>query len=143
MFAFRLGLFLLLILSATSLRAGDDGMPTGEQLVRKLFAEMKAGNVSAVEAMISPAFQSVHEDGARDRDQEIELVRNLDMGEVTLDNFTETRSGDILVVSYTVSAEETIGGKRLSKKPAYRLTIFQQTGSGWQWAAHANLKSMQ
>ena len=41
-----------------------------------------------------------------------------------------------------VSVEETIEGKRLSTKPAARLTIFLKTDSGWQWIAHANLNPL-
>jgi len=135
--------FTFLLLSAFPLNAAESDGSLGEQLVRKLFADMKAGNVTAVEAVISPAFQSIHQDGARDRDQEIELVRNLNMGELTLDNFKTTRSGDLLVVTYSVSANETIDGKRLSSSPAYRLTVFQEDGGEWRWIGHANLKPMQ
>ena len=39
----------------------------GEKLVRQLWAEVKAGNVEALEKMMAPGFQSVHADGARDR----------------------------------------------------------------------------
>ncbi|ASQ90489.1 hypothetical protein CHL67_05735 [Prosthecochloris sp. GSB1] len=134
--------FTFLLLSAFPLNAAESDSSLGEQLVRKLFADMKAGDVAAVEAVISQAFQSIHQDGTRDRDQEIELVRNLNMGELTLDDFKTSRSGDLLVVTYSVSVNETIDGNRLSSSPAYRLTVFQKEGGEWRWIAHANLKPL-
>ena len=130
------------MLIASPLFAAVNAQYPGEQLVRKLFADMKSGNVTSIEAMISPAFQSAHQDGARDRDQEIELIRNLKMGTFSLGDFKESREGDVLVVTYTVSTEETIDGNRLDREPARRLSVFQKTEKGWLWVAHANLKVM-
>jgi len=127
-----------LLLLAFPLRAED----TGEQLVRQLFADMKAGNVLAIEAIISPAFQSIHQDGPRDRQQEIALVEHLNMGSLVLGDFVETREGNVLVVTYSVFTDERIAGERLSGNPARRLTVFLQTSEGWRWIAHANLQSM-
>ena len=132
----------LFMLIASPLFAAVNAQHPGEQLVRKLFADMKSGNVTSIEAMISPAFQSAHQDRARDRDQEIELIRNLKMGMFSLGDFKESREGDVLVVTYTVSTEETIDGKRLDREPARRLSVFQKTEKGWLWVAHANLKVM-
>ncbi len=132
----------LFMLIASPLFAAGNAQQSGQQLVRKLFADMKSGNVTAIEAMISPAFQSVHQDGARDRDQEIELIRNLKMGTLALGDFKESREGNVLVVTYTVSTEEMIDGKRFSGEPTWRLTVFQKTEQGWRWVAHANLKGM-
>ena len=56
--------------------------------------------------------------------------------------FEVTQVGPAIIVSYFVSVEETIEGKRLSSKPAARLTIFLKTDSGWQWIAHANLNPL-
>ncbi|NEX15006.1 MAG: nuclear transport factor 2 family protein, partial [Prosthecochloris sp.] len=92
----------LFMLIASPLFAAVNAQYPGEKLVRKLFADMKSGNVTSIEAMISPAFQSAHQDGARDRDQEIELIRNLKMGTFSLGDFKESREGDVLVVTYTV-----------------------------------------
>ncbi len=128
----------VLLLAAFPLSAEE----TGEQLVRQLFADMKTGHVSAIEAIISPAFQSIHQDGPRDRDAEIALVKHLSMGSLALDDFVETRDGDALVVTYRVTTEEHIAGKPLSGKPARRLTVFLRTPDGWRWLAHANLQSM-
>lgn len=131
------------LVCALPLRAAEPAGQTGEKLVRQLFSDMKSANIPAIRRIISPAFQSIHQDGARNRDQQIELVKGLNMGAPVLGDFVETRNGSVLVVTYTVKVEETVGGKQLTGKPARRLTVFQETPDGWRWIAHANLQAMQ
>ena len=114
----------------------------GQDLVRELWNDFKTQDISALESKIAPGFQSVHEDGARDARAELKLLKELNLGEYTLSNFKVTQVDPAIIVSYFVSVEETIEGKRLSSKPAARLTIFLKTDSGWQWIAHANLNPL-
>ncbi|MCD6318372.1 hypothetical protein J7M02_04835, partial [Candidatus Aerophobetes bacterium] len=58
--------------------AGEMGL--GETLVRQLWEDMKEGNITRIEDYIAPGFQSVHWDGSRDRNEEIQLIKNLDLG---------------------------------------------------------------
>ncbi len=114
----------------------------GEDLVRELWNDFKTQNISALEKKIAPGFQSIHEDGARDAEAELRLLKELNLGEYTLSNFKVTQVGPTIIVSYFVSVEETIEGKRLSREPAARLSIFLKTDSIWQWIAHANLNPL-
>ena len=114
----------------------------GEDLVRELWNDFKTQNISALEKKIAPGFQSIHEDGARDAKAELKLLKELNLGEYTLSNFKVTQVGPAIIVSYFVSVEETIEGKRLSTEPAARLSIFLKTDSIWQWIAHANLNPL-
>lgn len=114
----------------------------GEKLVRQLWADMKERDVEAIEKYIAPGFQSVHQDGARDREQELELIANLNLGQYTLSDFSSTQTGPAVIIIYFVSVEETIEGQRLSSTPAARLSAFLETDNGWQWIVHANLKAM-
>ncbi|RJP57596.1 MAG: nuclear transport factor 2 family protein [Deltaproteobacteria bacterium] len=118
--------------------ASEDSL--GENLVRQLWADMKKPDMDAIEKKIAKGFQSIHQYGADNREQEIKLIRGLKLGEYTLSDIQITRNGPVIVATYFVSVEETIMGKRLSKKPAPRLSVFLKTDSGWQWIAHANLK---
>jgi hypothetical protein len=129
-----------LLLGAASAWAGD---VSGEQLVRDLWSNMKANHWQKLDKAMSPAFQSVHSDGARDRAQELKLIKGLKMGDYTLDKFKTTRQGPVLVVTYQVTVSETIDGKRLTHKPAPRLTVFFKAAGGWQWLAHANLRPLE
>ena len=114
----------------------------GEKLVRQLWVGMKKTDMKSIEKMTAEGFQVVHQYGADSRMGEIEIIKNLKLGEYTLTNFHVTRNGPVIVATYFVSVEETIKGRRLSKKPAARLSVFLKTDSGWQWIAHANLKPL-
>ena len=114
----------------------------GEKLVRELWASMKKTDMKAVEKKISNGFQSVHQYGANSREEEIELIKGLKLGNYYLSNFRITRNGPVIVATYFVSVEETIKGKRLSKEPAPRMSVFLKTDTGWKWIAHANLKAL-
>jgi len=115
----------------------------GENLVRQLWVDMKKPDMEMIKKKIAEGFQSVHQYGANNREQEIELIKGLKLGEYSLSNFQITQNGPVIVATYFVSVEETINGKRLSKKPAPRLSVFLKTDSGWQWIAHANLKPLE
>ena len=102
-------------------------MTLGETLVRQLWADLKDRRIEAVQEKIADGFQSVHQYGASNREQEIELLKGLNPGEYTLSNFQITRNGPVIIATYFISVEETIKGKRLSKDPAPRLSVFLKT----------------
>jgi Domain of unknown function (DUF4440) len=111
----------------------------GEKLEKQMWEDIKAKNWKAVESKIAEGFQSVHPDGARDRSGEISLIKNLNVGEVTLSDSKSTMNGDNIVVTYMISAQEPIDLERLPTKPAPRLSVWKKGASGWQWMSHANL----
>jgi Mg2+/Co2+ transporter CorB len=110
----------------------------GEKLVRELFADIKAHNWDKLENMIHPAFQSVHKDGARNKDEEMRLLKGLDLGEYTLSDFKITMSESIMIVSYGATAQELIDGKSTLAQSSHRLSVFHKTDEGWKWVAHAS-----
>ena len=112
----------------------------GTKLLRQLWSDMEKPDMEAIEKTISKGFQSVHQYGSSDREQEIELIKGLKLGEYTLTDIKITQDGPVIVATYFVSVAETIEGKRLSKTPAPRMSVFLKTDSGWKWIAHANLK---
>lgn len=111
----------------------------GEKLEKQMSADIKAKNWKVVESRIAEGFQSVHPDGARDRAGEIALLKRMNLGEFTLSNFKSTTVGDNIVVTFIMTVAETIDGKRLPAKPAYRLSVWKNGENGWQWISHANL----
>ena len=111
----------------------------GEKMERKMWEDIKAKNWEAVEAKIAEGFQSVHVDGARDRAGEITLIKKLGVGQVALSEFKSTMNDDNIVVTYMISARESIDLERLPTKPAPRLSVWKKGASGWQWICHANL----
>jgi uncharacterized protein DUF4440 len=113
-------------------------MSEGEKLERQMASDLQAGNWKAVEARIADGFQSVHPDGARDRAGEIALLKGMNFGASTLSNFRSTTIGDNIVVTFTMTVAETIDGKQLPAKPAYRMSVWKKRPNGWQWISHAN-----
>jgi uncharacterized protein DUF4440 len=114
----------------------------GEKLEREMAADIKAKNWKAVESRIADGFQSVHPDGPRDRAGEIALLKKMNFGEFALSNFKSTVVGDNIVVTFTMTVAQTIDGKQLPPKPAYRLSVWKKGGAGWQWISHANLAAI-
>lgn len=115
------------------------GATEGEKIVRQLWSDIKAKNWAPIEAMMSPGFQSVHQDGARDRVGEMELLKGLDIGRLSLGAFASSAIGPVLVVTYEITAVETIGGKRLPRRTSPRMSVFLQKEGRWLWIAHANM----
>ena len=111
----------------------------GEKMEEQMWEDIKAKNWKAVENKIAEGFQSVHRDGARDRAGEISLIKNLNVGQIALSDFKSTMNGDNIVVTYMISAQETIDLERLPTKRAPRLSVWKKGASGWQWISHANL----
>ena len=87
-------------------------------------------------------FQAIHQAGPRNKDEELELIKGLELGEYKLYNFVSTEADDVAVVTYTVTVEENIEGKVMPTSPAQRMSVFVKTENGWQWIAHANLIAM-
>jgi hypothetical protein len=96
-------------------------MKLGERLVQKLWEDLKNRKIDAVKEKIATGFQSVHQYGASNREQELELISGLNLGEYTLSNFQITQNGPVIIATYLISVSETIKGQKLSKKPAPRL----------------------
>jgi len=113
-------------------------MTEGEKRVRDLFEKFSAQKWEDVEKFMHPAFQSVHQDGARNKEEEIKLLKGLNIKDINLGNFKVTQDESLLIVTYTVTAKEVIDGKSTLANPAQRLTVFIKSDGGWKWLAHAN-----
>ncbi len=114
-------------------------MSEGEKLERQMWADIKAKKWPAVMDRLAMGFQSVYADGVRDYKQEVGLLKSLNPGKIGLSGFYVTEKGPVIVVTYRISVEETIDGKRVSVKDAPRQSVWLRTENGWKWIAHANL----
>jgi hypothetical protein len=125
--SYILSLALSLMVSTPGLHAQGTPAAEGEKLERQMWADSKAKDWKAMESKIAEGFQSIHPDGARDQDGEISLIERLNLGEFTLSNFQTTVNGDNIVVTYIIAVQETIDGKRLSRKPSSCLSVWKRT----------------
>jgi len=114
----------------------------GEILLKEVWDAMKTKNMDLLGRKLAEGFQSVHLDGARNRQQELDLISALGMTDYSLSDIKVTRTGPVLVVTYMASVAETIGGKRLSGEPTLRMSVFIERDNGWQWISHANLREI-
>jgi len=111
----------------------------GKELVLQLWADMKANNWMELQKQIAPGFQAIHQDGSRDNNAEIELIKGLNLSEYTLSNFKVTMEGPVIIATYQVNVEETIAGNLIQKKSSMRLSAWLKSGDSWKWIIHANL----
>ncbi len=107
----------------------------GKKLILEAFADPAA-------IKLAKGFQSIHQDGARDREQERQTLSKLDLKDIALANFKVTRKDNLLIVTYSAAGHETVDGQATSTEPAYRLSVFVQAGKNWELLAHANLIPM-
>ncbi|MCF8358746.1 MAG: nuclear transport factor 2 family protein [Prolixibacteraceae bacterium] len=133
----------LFIISCSSKNEIITDPQQGNSLVNELWDNLVASDTAALNLMMADEFQSVHQDGANNKTEELKLISGLSITNYTIDNLISTQDGDVLITTYMVSVEETIEGERLSKKPAARMTVFKNNDGQWQWIAHANLKPLE
>lgn len=134
------GIALMVLIAVVAILSAQlEPPPEGEKLEKQLWEDFKAKNWNSIEAKISPDFQSIHSDGARNDKEELRLIKNLNLGKYTLSDFKITERGSTIIITYMVAAEETIDQKRMPKNPMPRMSVWQKNGEKWEWIAHANL----
>lgn len=112
----------------------------GEKLVKQIWDDFKNKNFTDVEKFMATGFQSVHDFGAYNSEQELKLIKKLVIHSYRLSNIQITKNGTVIIATYMMAVEETINGERLTKKPASRMSVFTETEGEWKWIAHANLR---
>ena len=95
-------------------------------------------NWQALEQLMSPACQFVTDHGSIGRTEAMELMKEMNLGEVLFKDFKVTQAGPNLIVSFWLSASEMVGGKLLSKEFSPRLSVWQRVGPDWQCIAYAD-----
>jgi len=70
------------------------------------------------------------------------LLKSMNLGDFTLSNFKSTVVGDNIVVTFIMTVAQTIDGKQLPPKPAYRLSVWKKERAASSGISHANLASI-
>jgi hypothetical protein len=133
-----LGVILVTLFAGQAAHAQDSTV-TGERLLRNFWSTLKSDDPAAEAKLYGTGFQSVHQDGARDAEQTLKFIRNIELDDYQLSKIKITEEGPVIVTTYFVTTAETLGGKRLSSRKSARMTVFLKTDQGWKIIAHANL----
>jgi len=115
---------------------------TGKELVQQLWVNFKTNNWEEIEKQMGSGFQSVHQDGTRDKDAQLELLKGLDLSDYIISDYTVTAEGPVIIVTYKITVEETLEGIRLPERTVMRLSAWVKSGDDWKWIIHANLTAM-
>jgi hypothetical protein len=111
----------------------------GEKLERLSVQYLQDKNWAALEKMLDPACQFVGMAGACDRARAMTLMKGMNLGPVKFKDFLVTQSGDNLIVSFWLAADEYHDGKGLSSDYSPRLSVWKKTSSQWLCIAYADL----
>lgn len=110
----------------------------GEKLERQSVQYLQDKNWDALEKMLDPACQFVGMGGACDRTSAMALMKGMNLGPVQLKDFLVTQSGDNLIVSFWLAADEYHDGKALSSEFSPRLSVWNNKGDQWLCIAYAD-----
>ncbi len=131
--------FILCMLTCFPL-ALNAAVSEGEGLENQMWVDIKAHNWVAVQSKLAPYFQSIHTDGARTREQELALIKQLNISDYTISDFQATGgTQSTIILTYNITISETIDKERLVQKTSPRMSVWQNINGVWQWIAHANL----
>ena len=113
----------------------------GEKLERLSVQYLQDKNWDALEKMLDPSCQFVGMTGACDRAMAMTLMKGMNLGPVKFKDFLVTQSGDNLIVSFWLAADEYHDGKALSPDYSPRLSVWKKTSGQWLCIAYADLIS--
>jgi hypothetical protein len=130
---------------------GDRGEPVesernvqgiGEELVNQLWADVEAGNLTALEECAGECFQAIHEDGMKDISAELSYMRSADLGDYLISGVNVTGEGSMLVATYFITKRHTVVGEVVSSDPIAILSAWEEVDGQWHWIAQATLKNL-
>ncbi len=114
-----------------------------QQVIESWFAAMQNQEVNRAAAYLAPQFTSIHTDGlVRNKAQEVELMKNLNMKSYRLTDFQFKQSGNVIIVTYKDKGMENIDNNPIATKAAGRMAILQKQGAQWLILAYANLDAI-
>ncbi|MBS0357807.1 MAG: nuclear transport factor 2 family protein [Proteobacteria bacterium] len=132
--------FLLISLSASVWAGLNSNEKAAQNVIENWFAAMKEKQMDKAASFLAPQFISIHTDGiARNKTEEMELIKNLNMQSYHLSNFSFSKSGNVIVVTYKDQGSETIDSKSVSTKAASRMAVLQNQNGKWVILAYSNL----
>lgn len=124
--------------SAKLLSHSDKDYKAAEKVIQQYFHSFEVKDAAQLEKLLMPAFQEVDAEKLYDHKAEMDSIKTTSVEKTKVSDLNVMKSGDILIVTYKVQAQENINGKQVFPKPFYRLTILQERDGNWYMLAHAN-----
>jgi len=127
--------------------------PRGEELVQRLWKDMKANNVGKIKEYTSKEFQGFNQlpsgkvfqvsfgfsaNGSLNRFQELDFIKQIHISDYYLTNIKVTQGDNMIVVAYYAYVNKTIYAKPIQTQDAY-LSVWKRLDGQWKWVAHADL----
>lgn len=111
----------------------------GFRLENDMLTFVKNQQVAQYSKRISPIFQGGHTiKGTTNRQQEIALIKMIDIHSYVISNFFATRCSNTLVCSYYLETTEFLFGQFVTSN-ALRISVWKKNHKGlWQWISHSN-----
>lgn len=137
-----LGISIFLMTMTTSVWANQADQKAAREVIENWFASMKAEDIAKAGSYLSPQFVSIHTDGkVRNKDQELELIKKLQMKNYKLTDFKYAEADNTIIVTYKDDGMEKIDSKSIESGPAGRMAVLQKDKNKDKWIiiAYANL----
>jgi hypothetical protein len=123
---------------ASSVYAGDTDK--AQQVIESWFMAMKDKQYDKAAEFLAPEFVSIHTDGiVRNKEQEIKLIKNLNMKSYNLNSFKFSESDDVIIVTFKDKGDEKIDNKHIAHADTGRMAVLQEQNDNWKIVAYANL----
>ncbi len=133
-------LVISLFFMTTSVWAGEAEQKAAREVIENWFASMQSADVMKAGTYLSPQFISIHTDGiVRDKEQELNLIKNLHMKKYELTNFKFSEINNTIVVTYKDKGVEKIDDRSIGAAAAGRMAVLQKENDKWVIIAYANL----
>jgi len=115
----------------------------GSALVNEYFTILQqpdAAKADQLKTFLAPEFQIVRANGDQ-LGKDAYLLKPAAVKTFSISEVVATQGGDVLVVSYRITTEETLNGVAQSTA-APRLSVFRWVDGGWHLAAHSNFGAL-
>lgn len=126
------GIIVALLLLPTCVFAGAS---RGEQLVQKLWKDLKEGNIEKIRHYTSWKFQAVHGGHVGDRKGFLEIQKQIHVLAYELSNITASMSQDTIVVTYQAKVTSQIG-QHVIETQGLNMSVFRKIDGKWTWMAN-------
>jgi major membrane immunogen (membrane-anchored lipoprotein) len=118
----------------------DNPNQTGAELTDEYLTLLKNKDGDGLDKFLSDAFIVQRADGSFSNKADY-IAKIPDVSSYSISDVNALQSGDVLVVRWSLSAEEVINGNKFSGAAAPRLSTFAWEDGRWRLTSHANFNA--